>query len=687
MDKAVFELSEKLRHPSDLRAKLESIELSSKDSYEIHEHSFNKKLNGSYSKINKISEDIANLSINIDSFNSTQKNSVDILKDFSFLIKDYKVVKEICRAHQNFAKIKLFLDSLNNIDEDCRDEDIEKYHNNIFEKEEFMCELQQFNYDLSKDDIAYIDSCINSIKRNALCMNALLMEIADDYMPNAEIFDKINRIVEKEEKRDMLTIQSQEGEKNLDPMMAEITKMYPRYLTREVKGLKKKLIKVLKSSIANKFKQHGRLVISNLDFVISDLEYIFDKIKIEFFDFNCFLKEYHKNLKRCIDENVDQFDAGEILALIEFKSTYYNTIEAKFNKVSESLGPKLIASESELLEKYSKTASAKLKEWIDNIATMEIDKFNSRDQELNFDEDRKLISPGFINLLQIIKLQLEPISFNKKIFLYITNTVRQHCEIFKEKIANELEKDFLPSCQNKSKAGYEDYCIMFGNSGLKLTQYIVSLPECQSAEVRDLGNIFTAILKSCNYYLSEFVIYTCNPAIQEIFTTEWYENETSKVLLITLEDFLQDYHETMCDFSFVTFIYELCNCLVLAYVKRLSSKKIKLNSKSGAYLKRDYEKLVSLFTLYVKEADVAEALDPLLRMVPLLESSNEELFMVELKSLKISNPNIDRSMIQNIINKRSNMDESCKNNLLGKLNEVFSEEPKKQKSFFSSLLS
>lgn len=688
MDKAILELSDKLRHPSDINTKLESIQKNSRESSELYDRNFNSKLSTCYDVINDISEGIANLNIEITDFKETKKKNFSILKDFAYLIKDYKTVKLICHAHQSFIKIKQFIENMKTIEDDCKDEDIETYHNNIYSKEEFMCELELYNYNLSAEEFSRIDSFINSIKRQSLEFTTLILELIEDFMTNHEHLSVISEIIEKEEKRDLLTTKAQEGDRNKDPELHEISKMYPRYLTRICKKLEYKAKVVLKATIKQKFKalEEKHLIINKLGFVLDDLDFIYKKINLGFFSFNDFLIEYHNNLKNLIERNIETLDAGEILALVEFKTDYYNTIEAKYNKVAESLGPKIVENESDLLEKYSITASAKLKEWIDNIAQMEVEKFQTRDSELNRDEENKLISPGFINLLQIIKVQLEPIAFNKKVFTFITNTVKQHCETFKNKIMDEVEKDFIPSCQNKSKPGFEDYCIMFGNSGLKLTQYITSLPQCQNEEVRDLGNIFMSILKTCNCYLSEFIIYTCNPVIKQIFTKEWIKENTTKVLAMTIEDFLQDYYNTMCSFSFVTFVYELCNCLSEAYIKRLRSKDIELSTRSSEAMQRDYDCLFDIFTLYAKKDDVKDSLGPFLKIIPLLKANNEEMFVIELKAIKLINSTIDSSFVKNIIKKRIDLDDEVKTQLILSAKEVLNETKQKKKNLVSKFL-
>ncbi|ORD94101.1 hypothetical protein HERIO_2639 [Hepatospora eriocheir] len=75
------------------------------------------------------------------------------------------------------------------------------------------------------------------------------MELIKDFINNYKSISHINEIVDQEEKRDELTRMAIEGDKGKDPVLTQVAKMYPRYITRNVKNLKIKLIKVIKSSI------------------------------------------------------------------------------------------------------------------------------------------------------------------------------------------------------------------------------------------------------------------------------------------------------------------------------------------------------------------------------------------------------------------------------------------------------
>lgn len=97
MDKAILELSDKLRHPSDINTKLESVLKTTKDSKELYEHNFNNKLQACYRSIKDLSEGISQMSNDLESLKITKNKSISILNDFTNLIKDYKTIKLICQ--------------------------------------------------------------------------------------------------------------------------------------------------------------------------------------------------------------------------------------------------------------------------------------------------------------------------------------------------------------------------------------------------------------------------------------------------------------------------------------------------------------------------------------------------------------------------------------------------------------
>ncbi|KAI5178648.1 exocyst complex component 3, partial [Pancytospora epiphaga] len=388
MDKAIFELAEKLHHPSDIGTKLDAVEKAVKEEYEEHEDTFKRKLILGYEHIDEINRGIEDLSKQFSEFKIVESKSVEILRSFTSLVRDYKTVKTMCKAHQRFVKVKEFVESLQTVDEECECEDIGEYHDLIYSKEEFMYELMMYNDGISSENFARVQHAVSTIQRQAVDFKTVLVEMVSDLRDCKDQEEKLNRIVEREEKRDELSRLAQEGEKGQDPELQALTMMYPQYLTRKPKELKKSLISAIHGAIESKFTEIDttKAFVGSLSFVLEDLEFINKNVRLEIFTFDDALKTYHHNLKRLIDQTIERLDAGEILSIIEYKMDYYNKIEASYGRVSEALGPSLIKNESELLEKYAATAAAKLQEWIENIAATEVEKFAAREGGIARDE-------------------------------------------------------------------------------------------------------------------------------------------------------------------------------------------------------------------------------------------------------------------------------------------------------------
>ncbi|KAK6090823.1 hypothetical protein P3W45_000068 [Vairimorpha bombi] len=686
-EKALKELSEKIKYPSDLHNKIENIQTNIKDLYFYNENLLSNKMLTYHSLLEDIYNDITKIESMYKEFLENKDKSLKILSDFLVLIKNYKTVKAICMAHTNLLKVKCFTDKLNTVYDPVFNEDIEIYHSKIYELEDFMYDLEFYNRDISREDHIEVSKAISHIKKEILDFNCKILEISEGFIEFYELFNTLILIVEKEEKRDEITDLAKRGEHSSDPIPREMYRLYKKFVIRNCKNLKDKVINSIRGSIRNKFHRlaEDEVFVKKLYFVIDDLKQVRDNIDLPFFTFDDFLKEYHANLKILLDQRSADLDAGEILAVIEFVTDYYENIESNFKKIADSLGDRLLENEEQLLDKYTETAEKKLKEWITNITRIEVSKFYLRNEEISKDEEDKLISPGFVSLLQIIKMQLEPISFNKKIFAHITMTIVKYCNIFKDELVNVMEKDFLPSVQMKNKAGYEDFCIMFGNSGLKLTQYITSLPQCQSSEVRELGNTFINILRSSNYYLSKFVIETCEPVLSNLFTEKWYNEDIIKVLNLTIKDFLTDYKCTMSEYSFITFIHELATSLSISYLKQLGSKKSVILDSCSTRLKSDYVKIKLILDEYGEKDDIVSSLSPILKIIPLINCKSPDLFVEEVKSLKYVYPDIKRKYIKTIISKRKDLIEEEKKDFVKSLKECFEEVLPTEKTVFGKL--
>lgn len=688
MDRTIFELSEKLKHPSDIDNRIESIMNQCRELNEKQEAKINALYLSELDGLKSISKKIESIKKSMDGFRSLKAEGLGIIQNSECPLQDYNTVRTIALAHENFGLTRRFVENLQSAEDPIeKGDDLERYHRIVYNKEEFMYELQHYNYGLSKDDFKTVEQKINQLKKAGYEFVAFMLRIMGDFIDFRDAFGVINRIVQIEEQRDFLTAKAKEGESSEDPVAKQYYLQYIKYAQRDTKDLRRKIVSAIRASIRDKFEtlKKDEEFIVKLGFVFEDLGHL-RNTSLEFFNFNDFVAYYHKCLKEFIDMKIQSMEPEDILGIVEFKTSYYEKMEAEFNKIAETLGERLIENESVLLEKYSIAASSKLKTWIENITSSEIERFKSRDQDINRDEQGKLISPGFINLMNIIKVRLEPVSFNKKVFMFLTNVIKEKCQAFGNAITSAIQHELKMSVNGKGLPGFEDYCIMFGNSGLKLTQYISSFDFSQVEEGKDLQNIFLGILKSSNSFLCDFIIHTCKPVISKLFTPKWVEDNLLQVLVVTLDDFLQDYLRTMCDYSFMTFICSLCDKLYASYKDRLKSADIVLDKRTARFLKRDYDQISALLCKYAKEEDFIDYLRPMTKFIPLIEGVSGELFIIELRSLILTDAQIERSLIENIVGRRTDLEEPERQTILAKLDDVFSQEKHKKRTFFNKIM-
>lgn len=687
MEKAIFELNEKLKHPSDIEHKTDSIlaRCRSENTKQLE-----KKRTSYLSETNTIKNSLASLKDiqeAIGGLCERKKECEKMLHSSRYAINEYRTIKQIAFAHQNFSRAKSFLEKINSEDEDINDEDLEKHAGIVYEKDEFACDLRQYSYDLSNDETKVVNRKIDQVKRLSLEFTSVMLQIATEFSNNVGLSGKIDRIIMREEKRDAVVKKVKEGETSEDPVVKQYYLEHTRYINFEPKNLQDRFVSSLKSGIKSKFEKlkNEKDFLAKLGFIFDDLRKVREG-SLSFFTFDDFICEYHSALKRFFDQKLSDMEPENILGLIEFKSYYYATIQHEFSRIPESIGPKLIESESELLQKYSEVASSRLKGWIDNISTIEIQKFMSRDPEISKDEQGKLVSSGFVNLLQIIRAQLEPISFNKRIFLFLTGVIKERCMAFKENIYTALQTELKNVYEGKGLHGFEDYCVMFGNSGLRLTQYISTLSFFQTDEVRELQQIFLGILKNSNIVLCEYIIFTCKPALSSIFTDEWEKKQLREVFIVTLDDFLQDYQSSMSDYMFTTLICELCTKVYEVYKKALKTSNVPITYRVSESIKKDVEKLSGLFKKYVGEDDFKDYISRSLKFCPIIEAVSGELFIVEVKSLILSDPDISKSFVESILTRKTDIDESEKNLATSALPELFSSKKPKRRTVMSKLL-
>lgn len=696
-----LKIEDLIKHPIDFETRLDSIYLEAKKVLASLQNDHRCNLNLLVSNLNLNRDRFTSISSMKDVYQNNTQELINILTDERDAIADYKKIESMAIIHRNFKKVRDLSEKIGSLEKDVSSyenldiiKDLRKKHMLSFNFEEFRYELAYYLSGTERGVYLSVTRKMNSLDRVIAEFLVDFLRIGDNFIElfrDGEVVKDVEIILEFEEQRDSIT-KKVNGPSDGDIVKDELKRINYRYQKRTEKDLKNKFENSMKGGIKKRVGEFWNTGIENLDSVFDDFD-----LFVEFrnqslgseedpklnsvLDWNSILMAYNQEIKTLVDENA--LSSREILFMLGFVDNFYSDFHSKFGISKESFPVTILGDcEDKFIQEYIKTASGTFISWIDTIKAKEIDNFIRRDTPPILDEDNKYVSDNFITLLSLIKEQLDPIAFNKKIFDSVANEIVRFSKSFTKEIMKVMEKESITCTKNKGKPGFEEYVIMVGNSGLKITQYVTTLPQAQNSELKELAELFLNVTKDSNTVLSTFIINTCKSVLDKLFTDDWYNEDITRVLLITLEDFLADYVNTMSNFSFFLFMDDLTNELIDFYYKQLIRNRAKIYEDCGYRVEKDCERLQELFGKYNSDVSFSD----LLKISPLLGKCSLDIFIVELKSLLLARPNIKRDVIKSIIKKKDELTDGEKKTYLDRVKICFSEIQNERNTAFSSMM-
>ncbi|KCZ81794.1 hypothetical protein H312_00834 [Anncaliia algerae PRA339] len=387
------------------------------------------------------------------------------------------------------------------------------------------------------------------------------------------------------------------------------------------KDWKDKLIKETKNKVI--------LRIPDYEKVLNDFSKI-PELKNEIIDKRELIEFYFDKLKENIRNKLQETDISKLLSLFEFEHELKLINDSNFIYL-----PHLLDNKYELITKYVKYSEENIEAWMNNVKKSI---FNSRNQPPPVDEHNKFICTDFINLLELIKNQIEPIKFSKEIRENIEKILVEGVKSIIDGLINLLQNEFSAAVNLKGPPGYEEYVVMISNSSLKLAQFAND-----SLESKVLSDLFVELMESCNSILCNFVVFTCKPIFNLIFTDKWYEREKS--VIPTLNDFVTDYKKRMNDYNFYKLIVKLSEKISEVYFSQIKRNRAKLYDDVSYILKKDILEIEELFY----KNDVEVKMEQVRVLKELLENEGEA-FLTEVIAVKDV---ISKEVVVSIIRKRS----------------------------------
>lgn len=694
-EKEMPKIEDIIKHQIDFESRLDSIYMNSKKRLTVLRSEHSESRNLIISKLDMNTSRLLQISKLKESYQSNTTNLYNILSDEKDAIADYNKIELIAIIYRNFKKVRDLSDKLLNLEADIGvydsldiKYDLRKKHWMAYNFEEIRYELQYYCKDMERASYLSVVRKINVLDRVIIDFLAEFLILGDNAfnLLNEDVLKNVEIIIEFEENRDFITKQINvncEG----DIVKEELKRLNYRYENRKLKEIKKKFEDSIKGGIKRRVDELYKDGLENLDVIFEDFEKYEKFMNITkqnkeeiYIDWASIIMSYNDVIKRIVDETA--LSSRHILYILGFVDNFYTELHFKFNIPKENFENTILGDcEDKFVEIYITNVTNTFFTYIENIKNKEIEMFMLRDAAPILDEDNKYVSENVITLLCLIKEQLDPIAFNKRIFVCVSGMIVKFSKTFTKEITKVMNKEYELCSKNKGKLGFEEYVIMVGNSGLKITQYVTTLPQSQNDELKELSELFLNLTKSSNQILSSFIINTCKAALDQVFTDNWYNEDTTRVLILTLEDFISDYNSVMSSFMYFLFIDDLVNELINSYIKQLLRNRAKIYEDAGYRLLKDCEKLHCLFKKYNSDSSFSS----LVKIAPLLGKCGIEIFVVELKSLLMMKPDVKRDVIKSIVKKKEELTDEEKKKYLDAVKDCFMEFQNERNTIFGSM--
>lgn len=677
--------------------------------------SLNSKMQDLSKRFNNMKNDISESRMLLKKIYSTQAN-------FSSLIENYESIKTLFTAFINMKRTIKYALKIQNVENESEKISLE----NLRKKDKLRWKLVFYSKDLNKNEYLHIKPIIDQLDKEFNEWECEVLKYADNFfsgkVDDSELEDvlKALNIVHEIDEETYIAKKGRDGSikepkkeyftytfndepfkfpirdtvivnniqdshillKKTDNSFCRVFYNENIHLpTRNVSNLKTRFIKNLMHTLA---KQDVLDILSDLKKIIHFSEYFSNQTDDNIFHF------IHQMLIHKLQKDFDE--ASEILSIIHFSSSYDKLVRSVNIFFKEEL-----VNLQHLKSMYLTRIKSKLAIWIENITSAEIKQLKERSSIPNKDEEDHFISSNFINLLKIVKETLEPVSFDYDLYNFIVLTIIQDIKHFKDGLIQTLDNEYQKNVTNTT-SGFEEYCICIGNSGLKLTQYISSICECEDSSMQqtntnqsdtgrennlsDLGQIFLSITQHTNTLLSKYVIFTLKPAIKKLFTRAFYDDHQSilRPIKATLSDFLEDYRETMNEYVFVTFLNDLIDHLRNSYFNQMIKKKSIIYQTLPDYIEKDEKGINRTIAKFCFDENVRIDLNVI---KPILTVTSTESFISELQKIKYE-IDLKKEFLKSIIKKRTELNSEERRDLNDAINSMYYEqEPKKKKGFFS----
>lgn len=731
-DGVTVQLAELLRHPEDLdkipflksefirkKAAVDGqLKVGLKEQLEITQSGMNSIGDGQRT-VNQIKEEL----MKIDKLCAESQN----------MIRDFPNINLVSQVHRNFSQVetmKANIESFDSrLDELARlltedDQDLKNQPNLLNAhygltqlrdiRDDAMDQIKkasdaslentlQNHFDRLDDVISWFDEHIG-----IACMNLIALVQED----NHSIVLRLAVVIEEEEKADKKVKALQDAQREYKDLASRFKSMNSS--SRQLRGYKEKFLKAIEMSAEQNFETAEQKFLEDPEKMDKIMKWYFNELftvkkgMVELMPkkwkiFKTYTDIYHSLMHNWLIKRVDDPDLSPpaMLAIIDWTEKYYQKM-AKLGWSQTELQLHVLDNrEPDLVRDYRQLIVRSVDEWMDRMWVADRKSFTQRAPDtLDTNEHGYFRTKTLADMWRMLREQLLFASNSGQtdvvegVLDAMFKALKSRQTLWWEMVDDESTKYKNPSAEQEGMQVLQDWLVATANDQIAcleedegqvgyLTQFQQTFEPFVSPKFIDHANAeceaiqltFVDLGTHCiTTFVSLIFIMDFRSVIQEFFTPKWYEEGPMERMILTFDDYMNDYkmvlHHAMVDI----FVEELADQLLVRYLGSVRNKGVKFR-RGESFSLRIKDDLLHAFKFFQNFPDF-ENIKLKWRvvdyMVRLLEADKHVVVAVY-ESFKREYWDVQMSWIESVLRARDDYDRGLLDSVKAKASEVYVE--------------
>ncbi|KAJ3343128.1 SNARE-binding exocyst subunit S6 [Gonapodya sp. JEL0774] len=629
------------------------------------------------------------------------------------MIQNYGKIKKLSRTHRNFTstmeiveqfqqltnqigRVKKLLDEDKSVSLGPAD-NLLFVHHTLFQLEQFRDETMEKSRSSSTDVVITLQQYFKRFEAVMDEFTDYLFYLSRNILPlvlngQRATVVRLAKVIETEERMDeyVSSLNSIPDGSSSETARVMAKRKPKSYLSRFKEEVQESIAKRFQKMLADVDSGDIFSVLDGLDFVVDDLATVYDELMPRFPKkwgiFNFYVIRYHQNVYDRVNRMpLSSLDAGGILKLQSWVGHYHDEMRGRLGVTEELLEPHLLDGKQDaMLGEYVNITRAKFSEWRRNLMTTETRAFTTRRDPPEESNGSYNMSAGVI-MFQMINQQIDIVvnTDRGRLLLDVVKECGKALDEYQEQWSGLAEKEFsiLTTKPEDCTKGLPEYLMALSNDFLKSTEFAETIIKRMDEEASDayrqkVSDIlnqslegFIKVSKRVSAMLIDIVILDLKPVLSHLFCPAWYDEPLFNVILGTVEDYCDDFQAHLVEYLFNKLMSDLIERFVLQYLEAMRNRNAKF--KSGVVMdkmKSDIDATVELFSRYKSSKRVKASFEPLYKLNSVIGSSARMVFL-DLYSLVKAYPDIPLQYVEDVLNKRDDLERSTVKETMADLKE------------------